>query len=311
MATCGRIRSFEHQLSRADVGSVDLHETRVKRVSTHVFASRFGRGDFIGALPGIGDAQEGIMETTPSNSSVAAAWPGASVRGPLKAETRSFDDVKFGFAGIRARYRENPGRMLRCIDPFSLEPVVFATPLQYENWLDRRFDGSIVYVDPSRDDWEVLHHGQQLSVSPHLHWAGWSDKGVLEMVIEPGRESSYQAIETLETVARAHGLKSSVRLAVDIRRDPKLLDLLDRVRQKLVCHMDVVRDASVRGYVLDAVKNEQVSCRGDVMSTCIGRPHDLSRDSVDAVLFWLRRVGAVQFDIVEGRYDDRTAISAA
>jgi hypothetical protein len=250
------------------------------------------------------------METT-FNSSVVGSWPGASVRGPLKTDTRSFDNVKFGFAGIRARYRENPGRMLRCIDPFSLEPVVFATPLQYENWLDRRFDQSIVYVDPSRDAWRVLHHGRQLSVSPHLHWAGWSDKGVLEIVIEPGREASRQAIETVDVIARAHGLKSSLRLAIDIRRDPKLLDLLDRVRQKLVCHMDLVRDASVRNYVLDAIKNEQVRCVGDVMSTRIGGPYDLCRDGIDTVLFWLRRVGAVQFDIVEGRYGDRTTVCAA
>lgn len=251
------------------------------------------------------------MAKTSPNSSVAGQWPGSSVRGPLRETPRNFDDVKFGFSGIRARYREHPGRMLRNIDPFSLETIVFATPLQYENWLDRRFDPAIVYVDPSRDSWEVIHHGQLLTVCPHLHWAGWSDKGVLEMVVEPGREGSYEVLETAEIVAKAHGMKASLRLATEVRRDPARLDLLDRIRQLLVVHADVVRNQWARSYVLRALKDERLSSRGAVMSACIGAPHHLSREAVDAMLFWLRRLGSIHFEIVGGRYDDRTAITAA
>ena len=240
----------------------------------------------------------------------ANAWPGATMRGPL-ATASSFDDVKFGFSAIRERYKESRGRMLRCIDPFSLETLVFSSPLQYENWLDRRFNPSIVYVDSSRDSWEVLHHGQQLSIEPHLCWAGWSNIGVLELVVEPGRQATYAAVETLETIARAHHMKPSVRMALDIRRDTKRLNLLDRIRQTLVNHSDVVRDDLIRDYVLHALKSKPVVSRGDLMSACVGGRYDLTRDAADAVLFWLRQVNGVQFEIAEGRYDDLTAICAA
>jgi hypothetical protein len=251
------------------------------------------------------------MKSTKSNSSVADAWAGTTLRGPLESENKTFDDIRFGFKSIRERYRENPGRMLRCIDPFSLDQLVFSTPLQYENWTLRTFDPSIVYVDSSRDTWDVLHHGQILSVEPHLHWAGWTDHGVLELVAEPGREAMYAAAEKLEIIARAYHMRASLRLAADVRSDPPLLNLLDRMRQCLVVHKDIVRDNGVIRYVMRAIKAAPVVTRGDLMSECVGRPHDLTRDGVDAVLFWLRRISGVLFDIEGGVYDDRTAITAA
>jgi len=251
-----------------------------------------------------------VANTSPY-SSVSAHQISSSVRGRLRTSVQSFDDFKFGFSSIRARYRDNPGRMLRCIDPFSCEALVFGSPTQYENWLIRRFDPLVVYVDSSRDRWEVLNHGQQLSISPHLHWAGWTDRGVLEMVIEPGREVSSAVVEAVTVVARAHGLTASLRLAADIRSDPDLLNLLDRMRQKLVCHIDIVRDASVRGQVLAAVSAKPNCTRGDLIAGCSDSDPGLSPDAIDAVIFWLRRIGAVHFDFVGGRYDDRTTIRAA
>ena len=251
------------------------------------------------------------MDSTKSNSSVAGAWAGATLRGPLATTNKTFDTVRFGFTSVRARYRDNPGRMLRCIDPFSLEKLIFSTPLQYENWLLRRFDPAVIYLNSSRDSWEVLHHGHLLAIKPHLHWAGWSDRGVLEIVVEPGQEALFSSAEKLEIIARTYHMRASLRLAAEVRSAPKLLDLLNRMRQRLVFHADIVRNASVTEHVLQAVKSAPVVTRGDVMSACMGSAYDLTRDGVDAVLFWLRRVSGVQFDIEEGGYDDRTTITAA
>ena len=231
----------------------------------------------------------------------------ARFTGALKETVVSFDDARFGFRSIRARYRDKPGRLLRAIDPFAGELVEFSTPLQYENWLLRRFDPSVIYIDPSRDSWEVLHCGEQLSIKPHLHWAGWVDKGFLEIVEEPGRKVSNAVLDALAIIARAHGLAPLVRVASEVRADPELLDFLDRARQNLVFYMHEIRDTGLRRSVL-AIARRPGATRADVV-TAMSRY--LNEQAVDAVLFWLRQSGTVHFEIKGGRYDDRTAVSAA
>jgi hypothetical protein len=238
-----------------------------------------------------------------------ASKPARPVRtsGALKETVPSFDDAKFGFRSIRARYHDKPGRLLRAIDPFAGELVEFSAPLQYENWLLRRFDPSVIYIDPSHDSWEVLHCGEQLSIRPHLHWAGWSDKGFLEIVEEPGRKVSNPVLDSLAIIANAHGLKPLVRVAAQVRTDPELLDFLDRTRQTLVHYMHEIRDTGLRRSVLAAASRPDAT-RADVVAAL---HRYMNEQAVDAVLFWLRQTGAVHFDIKGGRYDDRTAVSAA
>lgn len=241
----------------------------------------------------------------------AAAFAQLNKRKPGSIEhfPASFDDTRFGFKGIQSRFRDKPGRLIRAIDPFSCELVEFSTPLQYENWLLRRFDPRVIYLDPSRDEWDVLHHGQQLEVKPHLHWAGWSDKGFLELVAEPGRDVSNAMLDTLEIVARAHGLTPVIRVAADIRSQPKLLDFLDRTRQMLMMHIYEMRDAAVRKSVFSYVSGQPQVTRGEVLAVCAEQ--GTTELAVDCVLFWLRQTGALHFDVTGGRYDDRTLICAA
>jgi hypothetical protein len=241
-----------------------------------------------------------------SNSATKPARQ-ARFTGALKDTIPSFDDAKFGFRSIRARYHDNPGRRLRAIDPFAGQLVEFSTPLQHENWLLRRFDPSVIYIDPSHDSWEVLHLGEQLSIRPDLHWAGWADKGFLEIVEEPGRKVSNAVLDALAIIANAHGLKPMVRVAAEVRADPELLDFLSRMRQRLVHYMREIRDTGLRRSVL-AAAGRPGATRADVVAA-LGKY--VNEDAVDAVLFWLRQTGAVHFDINGGRYDDRTAVSAA
>ncbi len=145
------------------------------------------------------------------SSSTPAPRPAGELPGALCQGVPSFDGTKFGFAGIRARYRDRPGRRLRFLDPFNAELVDFGSPLFYENWLLRRFDPSIVFLDASEDAFEVLHHGRQLSVKPQLHWAGWSRRGTLELVADAGREIPTERAAGAAIVARAHGLSLSLR----------------------------------------------------------------------------------------------------
>jgi hypothetical protein len=228
--------------------------------------------------------------------------------GVLQDAVPSFDTANFGFRGIRARYRDKPGRLLRSVDPFAGELVEFSSPLQYENWLLRRFDPSIIYLDSSHDSWEVLHGGDQLAIRPDLHWAGWSDRGFLEIVEEPGRKVSNAVLDSLAIIANAHGLKPLVRVAAQVRADPDLLDFLDRTRQNLVLFMREIRDTGLRKSVLTAVGQGPSTTRADVVADLAGR---IDESTIDAVLFWLRQSGVVHFDITGGVYDDRTAIAAA
>jgi len=243
-------------------------------------------------------------------SHTSAAGPEARQPGALCSQALQFDSLKFGFPGIRARYRDRPGRRLRFIDPFSCELVDFGTPLRYENWLLRRFDPAAVYLDASEDAFEVLHRGKQLTFRPHLHWAELLNKGVLEFVVEPGRGLASEDVERLEVVARAHGLSSSLRPASEIRRDTKLLDFLDRTRQMLVMHLSSMRNEDVQCAVLELVNGRECLTRADLLSALVQEGDGLSEAGIDAVLFWLRQSGALEFDIEGGRYGDHTAISS-
>ena len=245
--------------------------------------------------------------TTPSAHSEAATKL-VSGTGRVRHSVPSFDGVKFGFSGIRARFRDKPGRLLRCIDPFSCEPVEFASPIQYENWLLRRFDPSIVYLNATQDRWEALHRGRLLAVKPHLHWARSSGANHLEIVAVPGKDVSTAILDALQIVAHSHGLKPGIRTATEIRKEPVLLDFLDRTRQRLVLHMREMRDVGVRNSILATFRARLELRRGDVLSECVAAPARIEAEIVDSALFWLRQTRALQFDFEGGRYDDQTVI---
>lgn len=223
----------------------------------------------------------------------------------------NLDQVNLGFGGIRARYRKFPGRVLRLVDPFSAELVHFGSPLQYENWLLRRFDPSVVFLDHRRDEWSVLHRGKLLMVHPHLHWAGWAMKGCLEMVAEPGKELKARSLETLDIVARAHGLVPSARTTNQVRAQPDLLDFLDRTRQLVTLHLREVHSGGLGNRVLSQLRGGRPKRRGDLLVELGADVDETLAPAVDAVLFWLRQTAAVRFDLEGGRYGNHTVIEAA
>jgi hypothetical protein len=239
------------------------------------------------------------------------AQPGRRRHGRAQQPNTNLDQVNLGFGGIRARYRKFPGRVLRLVDPFSIALVHFGSPLQYENWLLRRFEPSVVFLDHRRDEWSVLHRGKLLKVHPHLHWAGPAMKGCLEMVAEAGKELAPRSLETLDIVARAHGFLPSVRTTHQIRAQPALLDLLDRARQLVTLHMRDVHGGALRQLVQSRLRNCGQIRRGDLLAELGADVDEAVAPAVDAVLFLLRQTADVRFDLEGGCYGNHTVIESA
>jgi hypothetical protein len=260
------------------------------RVSARVFATKGFPMDFDVNLP---DLQ------------------GRRSHGRTQQPDPNMDEVNLGFGGIRARYRKFPGRVLRLVDPFSIQLVHFASPLQYENWLLRRFEPSVLFLDHRREEWSVLHHGKLLKVHPHLHWGGPAMKGCLELVAHAGKEFAPRSLEALDIVARAHGCVPSVRTTDQIRAQPALLDFLDRTRQVLTLHMREAHNGALRQSVLAQLRNCRQTPRADLVKEFGAEADEAAAPAIDAVLFLLRQTAMVRFDLEGGCYGNHTIIEAA
>lgn len=240
-----------------------------------------------------------------SNSQVAGA---ARPITPVPDEVPRLQKL-FGFGGAKARYREHPGRAIRSIDPFSGDIATFKSPAKYENWLLRRFDPQVDYLNASLDIWSILSAGVPVQVRPHLVWAQAGRRGVLELVEEPGRPIPQQQTVTLQLVARAHQMGASIRRIDEIRGSLRLLELLDSIRQIMVLHYTDLRDEPWTERICELIKMNPQCSRGDLLAELLPRFAGCTEQLVDASLFWLRQHQHIFFDIDGGAYDDATVIS--
>lgn len=215
----------------------------------------------------------------------------------------------FGFGGAKARYRNHPGRVIRCVDPFTGAIEAFKTPLQYENWLLRRFDPQVIYIDASGDEWSILSTGSLLSIKPHLVWARQGERGCLEMVCEPGRDISQRDKDVHQQIARAHRMDASIRHADQIRESLPMLELLDRMRQVMALHYNDLRNEPWTARLAEHVESLGPCTRADLVCDFTTRFAGCSAQLVDAALFWLRQYQHIFFDIEGGAYGDATIIS--
>lgn len=216
---------------------------------------------------------------------------------------------RFGFGGAKDRYRNHPGRVIRCVDPFSGVVEAFSSPIRYENWLLRRFDPAIVYLNASGDEWSILRRGELLSLSPPLVWAPMSKRGTLELVAEAGRDVPASLSRRLEIVAEAHHMGACIRHGDEVRRSPALLDLLDRVRQLLALHRRDLESEPWRERVLEHVHAARICTRAELIADVQSRFTDCPVQLLDAALFSLRQYLQISFDLEGGVYGAATVIS--
>jgi len=215
----------------------------------------------------------------------------------------------FGFGGAKARYKDHPGRVIRCMDPFSGNVEAFKSPLKYENWLLRRFDPQVDYLNASGDTWAILAAGEQIQVKPQLVWAHAGQRGLLEIVEEPGRPIAEGQARALQLVARAHQMRSSIRRVHEIRDSLRLLELLDRIRQCMALHYTDLREEPWTERIAEHVNEHRRYTRGDLLAELLPRFPGCTEQLVDSALFWLRQHQHVIFDIEGGAYGNATVIS--
>jgi hypothetical protein len=238
---------------------------------------------------------------------IATLTPGAG-RGPghVNPEAPTLLTRQFGLGGLKGRYAIDRGRLIRFVDPFTGVLLWHGDPLQYENWLLRRFDPSIATLDARRLEWSALHHGQLLTTRPSLHWAEPGVPGTLEIVVRAGHQPNARTLHTLDIVARAHGMKPSARTTAQIRSNTALLDTLDVARQRMVIHAQAVRDPALSQLVLDALI--QASTPGQLLARLLAVRAATTACEVQALVFWLRQLRQVEVTLKGGRYDEDTVI---
>lgn len=225
------------------------------------------------------------------------------------ADTTPRLEKLFGFGGAKARYRNHPGRVIRCIDPFTGSIEAFKSPLKYENWLLRRFDPTVAYLNTSADEWSVLQIGTLLTIKPHLVWARLGERGTLETVVEPGRGQSHADVAAHRVVAEKHQMRAAFRTVEQVRESRPMLELLDRIRQTMALHYVDLREEPWTARIAEHVGATRRCTRQDVVTEFTGLFGACSPQLVDAALFWLRQYQHVFFDIEGGAYGNATVIT--
>ncbi|CAJ0822662.1 hypothetical protein [Ralstonia flaminis] len=207
-----------------------------------------------------------------------------------------------GHGGLRGRYVDFRGGVLRCIDPLRHTHVAFATELHFDNWLLHWAEPGVRRLLPHSERLTCLYRGHQLSLSPDL----LLERNGIEIQIVNARETlaSQARARTLEYVACAHEFSWSVRTSELIRGRPILLSNLDHLRQCAAIHADD-RALWVSRTIATFLLSTATTTRGEVRE----RIHQEIPDTlVDAVLIRLHATGVLTIQLEEARYGQSTII---
>ncbi len=209
-------------------------------------------------------------------------------------------DVSYG--GLRKRYREFHGGVLRCMDPLRAIPVEFATELKYENWILHWADPFIRVIEP-RCPWiECTHNEQRIRVRPDL--AITRERTELQLVLSRRTVNAERRISALIAVAQAHDYDWSIRTRDDVRHCPVQLMNLKRLRQCAVLLADRM-NVSDLALVSTLLPRAQVLTRREIAG-CV--PSRFAADLLDTLLIHLHWRGRVTIDLTGGVYGDHTNV---
>lgn len=222
-------------------------------------------------------------------------------------------DTRFGFTSIKDRYSKSRRGLERVIDPFSRSLLQFREPLVYDNWLLRRFDGSIRFVDAHEATWSALCHGELVEVKPHLHWISTGGRGHLELVASRGSAAGPKAARALVAVCTAHQLQPVLRTEAAIRSSLEHLQRLDLVRHELVLNPQLTQEVHPLQVVHQLIINERIINKRsvwvvDVVRVLASVGWSLSDMMVTALLLYWRQIGQVWLIDDEGRISENTSV---
>ncbi|WP_374662274.1 hypothetical protein [Inhella sp.] len=217
-------------------------------------------------------------------------------------------DIRFGFTSIKDRYSKSKRGLERFIDPFSRSILQFRDPLVYDNWLLRRFDSSIRFVDAHQATWSALCHGELVEVKPHLHWISTTGRGHLELVVSRGRAAGPKAARALIAVCTAHQLQPVLRTEAVIRSSLEHLQRLDLVRHELALNTQLTQEVHPLYAVQQLIMNERSVMVVDVVRVLATVGWSLSDMMVTALLLYWRQIGQVWLIDDAGRISENTSV---
>lgn len=224
------------------------------------------------------------------------------VQGAFVQEEIMWSSREHRHGGLKRRYVDFHGGVLRCIDPLRHTHVAFATELHFENWLLHWAEPYVRRLLPHSERLTCLYQGHRLSLSPDL----LIERDHIEIQIVNARDTPTSRARTrsLAYVAHSHGFMWSARTPEQIRSQPVLLSNLDRLRQCAAIHADD-RAISVSRAITTFLRSASATTRGEVRG-CIHR--EIPDTLVDAVLIRLHAAGLLRIDLEEIRYGQSTLI---
>lgn len=139
------------------------------------------------------------------------------------------------WGGLRGRYKDFQGAVVRCLDPIAGKPVQFARPLEYEAWIRSRFAADTAQITPGPTMVSASVAGHLLEARATYVVRTIDGREVYHVVAK--HSVPVERLRSLVRVAKGMLATVEVHLLADLRADVALFWRLERLRQAATIHM--------------------------------------------------------------------------
>ncbi len=214
-------------------------------------------------------------------------------------------DISYG--GLKKRYSEKKGRLIRQIDPFTALPVEFSTTLRADNWLVRNFCPHVVSCVVQPDNLGFMERGVIHKTKCDTLTIFSDGSRLADLVITEFRTSAQVAWQILQKAAVVHKLSVRLRTRNEIRANPTLLANLDLMCQHLILHNDRGIDVVMNDIRKIVAHQTKPFIPQDIAQELAYR--NVSKERADCALFRLYRQGVISINIKEIPYGNASIIT--
>lgn len=145
----------------------------------------------------------------------------------------STQDRRYG--GLKYRYKDQKGRLIRLIDPITGTTREFSTPLHAENWLLRNFAPGSVSCDTKPAAFRFRDPtGEHVSIADLV--TKFDDGVCIADLVDNHSPTVKWKWMALERTTKVYQHVAMLRSQLDVRSNMLLLSNLDALRQNMVLH---------------------------------------------------------------------------